>query len=55
MEHNIRIQFLAYLELVSRDNREMWDKLSQNFQPLSQRWSGIWRKSLHTECKGFVI
>lgn len=44
------VRFLAYLELVSRDDREMWNKLSQNFQPLNQRWSGKWRKSLHTQC-----
>lgn len=48
--YNILVRFLAYLELVSRDDREMWNKLSQNLQPLNQRWSGKWRKSLHTQC-----
>ncbi|XP_019921231.3 serine protease inhibitor dipetalogastin [Magallana gigas] len=39
----------TYLKSVSGDDRKMWNKLSENFQPLNQKWSKKWRNSLHTQ------
>lgn len=41
--------FIAYLDLVFNDVRDLWNKRSY-FQLLNQKWNRKWRQTLHKKC-----